>query len=119
MDWQEKLEIEAEKEFSALSKKSTSELLDMIGRGDYGKYQKIWKAVGLYAELKEIGWPLYRVLKTTDDETTRVACAESLLSAILSERVELRPHHFLDTNEKLADNIFQIREILIRKLGEE
>lgn len=119
MDWQETLQIEAQKEFAALSKKTTPELHDMINRGDYGRYHTIWKVVGLFAELKDIGWPLYRVLETTDDEITRVACAESLISAFLSARVDLKPHHFLDTNENLALNVRQMRNTLVKKLGDE
>lgn len=119
MDWKEELETEAEKEFAILSRKPTSELLEMIRKGNYGRFNKIWKAAGLHAELKDIGWPFYHVLSTTQDETTRVACAKVLISAVPSGAQEIKPYQFLDMNKELNACLIRMRKILVKHLGEE
>ena len=119
MDWKKQLETEAEKEFSVLAKKPTSELLEMIRNGNYGRFNKIWKAAGLHGELKDIGWPFYAVLSTTEDEATRVACAKVLISAIPSGAGDIKPHQFLDMNTELDSCLIRIRKILVEHLGEE
>ena len=118
MDWKEQLETEAEKEFSILAQKPTAELLEMIRNGNYGRFNKIWKAAGLHGELKDIGWPFYDVLSTTQDEVTRVACAKALISAIPSGVREIKPHQFLDMNSELNACLIRMREILVEHLGE-
>ena len=118
MNWKEQFEAEAEKEFSLLAQKPTSELLEMIRNGNYGKFNKIWKAAGLHGELKDIGWPFYAVLSTTQDEVTRVACAKVLLAAIPSGVKDIKPHQLLDMNTDLNDCLIRIREVLVEHLGD-
>ena len=119
MDWKEKLEPEAEEELTILSQKPTSELLEMIRKENYGRFNKIWKAAGLHADLKEIGWPFYHVLSTTQDEATRVACAKFLISAVPSGAQEIKPYQFLDLNKELKVCLIEMRKILVKHLGEE
>lgn len=118
MDWKQEIENQASKEFAILAEKPISELLIMLHDGKLGTLSVVLRALTLHGNIKDIGWPLFEAIDKQENDSNRVACVTALMESLCSNKLKIKPFHFLEKDESYHKNLIALEAELINKIGE-
>jgi hypothetical protein len=79
MEFRERWEELAEKEFDFYMAQPASFIEEAVRAGNFGNYYQIWDVVPSKLTLEKIGWDMFKVLNTDLPYLTRFHCARALV----------------------------------------
>jgi hypothetical protein len=116
-DWKKEAENKANEEFSEFVKLPLDELLKILKVSQLGTLGSLLKAISLHGNLKDIGWPLFIVMKNIDFGNMKYHCATTLLESLCSPHLNIKPNIFLEKSTESEKAIQIIEAELARKIG--
>jgi hypothetical protein len=118
MEFRERWEELAGKEYDFYMSQPVSSLEEAVRCGNFGNYYQIWEVVAARLTLERIGWDLFRVLKTDSPYLTRFHCAQALVEMAESAEHGIQAAQVsAEAQFNVPENLEKLKSIIENKLA--
>ena len=96
-----------------------SKLVEDIAERKFGGYYQIWYSLRERAELEDVGWLLFDILRSGENYLTRFHCASALIAIAGLHLQGFRPEQLSARRKFPVDKLLhEVADILEKRLGQ-